>query len=71
MIWSKRRNPELRGEKPTLERIKFENFVKEVYLDSQTTVGLLSSAPSDIPEGWFLTNDQTARARAIINGLAE
>jgi predicted TIM-barrel fold metal-dependent hydrolase len=67
---ARRWNPELKGEKPTLERIKFENFVKEVYLDSQTTVGLLSSAPSDSPEGWFLTNDQTARARTIINGLA-
>lgn len=63
-------NPELKGEKSTLSSLKFENFLKEIYLDSETSVGLLSSAPSDDPAKWFLSNAETARAREIVNGLA-
>jgi uncharacterized protein len=63
---AKRWNPELKGEEVTLKRIKFENFFKEVFLDSQTTVGLLSSAPADDPKRWFVTNDQIFKARQII-----
>jgi predicted TIM-barrel fold metal-dependent hydrolase len=63
---AKRWNPELKGEEVSLERIKFENFFKEVFLDSQTTVGLLSSAPADDPKRWFVTNDQIFKARQII-----
>lgn len=62
-------NDELQDEQPTLEKLKFENFVDEVFLKSQTKVGLLSGAPSDDPEKWFLTNDEIAKARAIINGI--
>ena len=61
-------NPRLKEEEVTLERIKFENFFKEVFLDSQTSVGLLSSAPADDPAKWFITNDQIARARQTVNG---
>ena len=32
-----------------LDRFKFDNFVKEIYLDSDTKVGLLSGAPFDDP----------------------
>ena len=39
-------NPRLKEQKLTLQRYKFENFVKEIFMDSQTTVGLLSGAPS-------------------------
>jgi predicted TIM-barrel fold metal-dependent hydrolase len=53
-----------------MDRIKFENFVKEVYLDSDTTVGLLSGAPFDDPNKWFLTSDQIKAAADDVNGLA-
>jgi hypothetical protein len=33
-----------------VDRYKFDNFLKEVYLDSDTRVGLLSGAPFDNPE---------------------
>jgi hypothetical protein len=65
---AKRWNPALKDEEITLERIKFENFFKEVFIDSQTTIGLLSSAPADDPAKWFITNDQIARARQTVNG---
>jgi hypothetical protein len=64
---AKRWNPDLKDEALTLERIRFENFYEEVFLKSQTAVGILSSAPSDEPRAWFLTNDQIATARRVVN----
>lgn len=63
-------NDALEDEKATLEKLKFENFVDEVFLQSQTKIGLLSGAPSDDPDKWFLTNDEIAKAREIINRLS-
>jgi hypothetical protein len=63
-------NPEISREELSIEKFKFDNFVKEVFLDSQTTLGLLSGAPSDDPQKWFLQNDEIARARAMINATA-
>jgi uncharacterized protein len=68
--YAKSWNPMLKEQKITLQRYKFENFVKEVFMDSDTKVALLSGAPFDDIEGWFLSNDQMARARALINDLA-
>ena len=64
-------NPQLSaaGEQ-TIEDLKFENYFKEVYLDSDTKIALISSAPSDIPEDWFLTNRQMAEAKARVNAEA-
>ena len=54
----------------TLDRYKFDNFLKEIYLDSDTTVGLLSGAPFDDPSKWFLTNDQIKQAAQTVNSIA-
>jgi hypothetical protein len=64
-------NPQLTaaGEQ-TIEDLKFDNYFKEVFLDSDTKIALISSAPSDIPEDWFLTNRQMAEARAKVNAQA-
>ena len=53
-----------------IERYKFENFMKEVYLDSDTKVGLLSGASFDDPDMWILTNDQMAETRALVNRVS-
>jgi len=64
-------NPALKKSLPMgMERIRFENFLKEVYFDSDTTVGLLSGAPFDDPNKWFLNNDQIKQAADSINSLA-
>lgn len=63
-------NPRLAGERVSFDRYKFDNFVKEVFLDSQTDVGLLSGAPSDDLDNWFLSNGQLAEARALVNAVA-
>jgi uncharacterized protein len=53
-----------------LSRFKFNNFVKEVYVDSDTKIALLSGAPFDDKNWWFLSNDQINNARTMVNGIA-
>ncbi len=62
-------NPALWGES-TLARFKFENYVKEVFVDSDTKIAVLSGAPFDDPTWNLLTNDQIAMARAAINKIS-
>jgi uncharacterized protein len=62
-------NPALAGEND-LARFKFENYVKEIFVDSDTKVALLSGAPFDDPTWDLLNNDQIAAARAAINRIA-
>ncbi len=60
-------NSALAGKEQTIEDLKFANYYKEVFLDSDTKVALLSGAPSDIPQDWFLTNEMKAETRARVN----
>lgn len=55
---------------PGFDDVKFENFAKEVYFDSDTTVGIVSTATSDDPQRRFLTNEQIARDVARLNDAA-
>jgi uncharacterized protein len=63
-------NPQLRGDDSSLVRYKFQNYVKEVYYDSDTNLALLSGAPFDDPSWWLLSNEQIARTREVINDFA-
>jgi predicted TIM-barrel fold metal-dependent hydrolase len=60
-------NPALAGKEQTIEDLKFANYYKEIFLDSDTKVALISGAPSDIVQDWFLTNEMKADARARVN----
>src|SRR2546422_1656043 len=62
-------NPALWGEN-NLARYKFENYLKEIFVDSDTKVALLSGAPFDDPTWDLLTNDQIVAARTPINKFA-
>ncbi|MDX1404324.1 MAG: amidohydrolase family protein [Woeseiaceae bacterium] len=62
-------NPEMEGE-ITLDRLKFANYLKEVYVDSDTDVAILSGSPVDDEVNLFLTNDQIASARRSVNTVA-
>ena len=64
-------NPGLKDKEQTIDDLMFQNYLKEIYLDSDTKVALISGAPSEVPEDWFLTNDMKALARADVNGLAK
>ena len=60
-------NKALAEKEQTIEDLKFENYKKEMFLDSDTKIALISSAPSEIPADWFLTNQQMVDARARVN----
>ena len=62
-------NPALTGSN-SLARYKFENYIKEIFVDSDTKVALLSGAPFDDQSWDLLSNDQIATARAAINKIA-
>src|SRR5882724_5731427 len=47
-------NPELAGKPQTVDDLKYPNWFKEIYLDSDTKVALISGSPSEISEDWFL-----------------
>jgi uncharacterized protein len=63
-------NTALKGDTDSLVRFKFQNYVKEVYYDSDTNIALLSGAPFDDPSWWLLSNEQIVRAREVINDFA-
>ena len=63
-------NKQLTDKEQTIEDLKFPNYVKEMFLDSDTKIALISSAPSDIPRDWFLTNQQMSQAREKVNKKA-
>ena len=63
-------NKELSDHEQTIADLKFNNYKKEMFLDSDTKIALISSAPSDIEQDWFLTNQQMADARKKVNDEA-
>src|SRR5262249_14474183 len=60
-------NRDLAGKAQSIEDLKFANFVKEIFLDSDTKVALLTNAPSDAPEDWLLPQAQVFRTRDAVN----
>src|SRR5882757_4382173 len=38
-------NSQLAGKQQTIEDLKYDNYIKEIYLDSDTKIALISSAP--------------------------
>ena len=62
-------NPNL-ADVSSLVRYKFQNYVKEIYYDSDTNIALLSGAPFDDPSWWLLSNEQIAKTREIVNDFA-
>jgi len=63
-------NPALAGKPQTIEDLKFANYFKEIYFDSDTKVALISGSGSEEPRDWFLTNEMKEDARAKVNRLA-
>jgi uncharacterized protein len=54
-------NPALAGKPQTVEDLKFDNYFKEVFLDSDTKVACISGSASEEPRDWFLTNQMKFR----------
>jgi predicted TIM-barrel fold metal-dependent hydrolase len=60
-------NTALAEKEQTLEDLKYNNYLKEIYMDSDTKVALLSNSPSEVPEDWFLPQEQVFQARERVN----
>ena len=53
-----------------MDDLYLENYIKEVFLDSDTTVAVISGIPSTTEEGNILPPSQMAETRDVINRLA-
>jgi predicted TIM-barrel fold metal-dependent hydrolase len=63
-------NPGLDASQLSLNYYKFENYVRQIFFNSDTKVALLSGAPFDDPEWWLLPNDQIKEAVEMMNSVA-
>lgn len=63
-------NPDIEDAPMDLSRYKMENYLKEIFLDSDTTVSLLSGAPFDDPSWWLISNDAIQNACQSVNKMA-
>jgi predicted TIM-barrel fold metal-dependent hydrolase len=63
-------NPALSSEPSTLEAYKFDKYVRDIFLNSDTKVSLLSGFTTDTPENMALSSDQIVMSRNIVNKLA-
>ncbi len=63
-------NKALSAKPQTIDDLKFANYVKEIFMDSDTKVALLSNSPSDVPEDWFIPQDQVFKTRETVNKQA-
>ncbi len=63
-------NPNINDAPMTLARYKMDNYLKEIFLDSDTKISLLSGAPFDDPSWWLLSNDAIQNACRAVNKMA-
>jgi hypothetical protein len=65
-----RADPALAGREVKKEDLELENFIKEVFLDSETDVIALSSLPTPSEAGAVLPPHVIAHSRKVVNELA-
>ena len=63
-------NPALKDNDITLYIYKFENYVRQIFFNSDTSVALLSGAPFDDKSWEFLTNEGIREGVNLINKVA-
>ncbi|MBI3989641.1 MAG: amidohydrolase family protein, partial [candidate division NC10 bacterium] len=62
-------DPKLGTKPPTLDWLKFDQYIKHIFLDSDTKVAILSGFTSETPQNMALTSDQIVESRNIFNKL--
>ena len=60
-------NKALAEKEQSLDDLKYNNYLKEIYMDSDTKVALLSNSPSEVPEDWFLPQEVVFQTRERTN----
>jgi predicted TIM-barrel fold metal-dependent hydrolase len=58
------------GQPASLEQFKFDAFVKEVFLDSDTSIAILSGFTADDKDQQILNSDEIAKSRDLVNQVA-
>src|SRR5262245_14492592 len=64
---SRRLNPKLESDRGTMADLSWENMVKEVFLDSETSIGLISTPPGPYPQEAVVPPREMAHIRDEIN----
>jgi predicted TIM-barrel fold metal-dependent hydrolase len=62
-------NPALSGDRGTLADLSWENFIKEVFLDSDTSIGLISTPPGPYPQQAVVPPKEMTHIRDEINRI--
>src|SRR5499427_7055342 len=68
---SRRLNPKLESDRGTMADLSWENFVKEVFLDSETAIGLISTPPGPYPQEAVVPPKEMAHIRDEINRVTQ
>ena len=63
-------NPALKKEQLSLAYYKFDNYMRQIFVNSDTKLAVLSGAPFDDPSWWLIPNDQLADAVEKVNATA-
>jgi len=68
---SRRLNPKLESDRGTMADLSWENFVKEVFLDSETAIGLISTPPGPYPQEAVVPPKEMTHIRDEINRITQ
>jgi uncharacterized protein len=68
---AQRMNPKLAADRGTLADLSWENFVKEVFLDSETAIGLISTPPGPYPQEAVVPPKEMTHIRDEINRVTQ
>ncbi len=63
-------NPKLAGHKASIEELYRLNFIKEVFLDSETAVAVVSGLPQMTRETYIIRPEEIVKTRADVNALS-
>jgi hypothetical protein len=68
---SQRLNPKLASDSGTLADLSWQNFIKEVFLDSDTAIGLISTPPGPYPQEAVVPPKEMTHIRDEINRITQ
>src|SRR5882672_7182690 len=68
---SRRLNPKLESDRGTMADLSWENMVKEVFLDSETSIGLISTPPGPYPQEAVVPPKEMTHIRDEINRVTQ
>lgn len=69
--WARGMNPKLASDRGTLADLSWEHFVKEVFFDSETAIGLISTPPGPYPQEAVVPPKEMTHIRDEINRVTQ